>query len=436
MSAALSAAQIAAGVRGGELDPAAVVEDSLARIAAHNGELNAYCLVLPERARAAAAALAEARERGEQLGPLAGVPVAIKDVAWMAGVPSTDGSRALADHVPAETAAPVERLEAAGAIVVGRSNVPEFCYRGVCANELYGTTANPWDVSTTPGGSSGGAGSAVAAGLCSLALGTDGGGSIRIPASFCGVAGIKATFGLVPRGPQWPGWLTMTHVGPMAHSVADCGLMLQVMAGPDARDPLCLPALGRDYAAAALAPDGLRGLRVAVSADLGYVRIERAVRERFAEAVEQLRALGAEVEEAHPGLEAPTELWNVIACADNWASEGPLLATGKVSADAAELVRAGEAPERLRIRQRAERAQPIRRGLGSLHEPLRPDRDARHGADRVRARALDAGRDRRRAAGRVLRRLVSLLVPLQPHGPALDERADGHRSTACRSASS
>ena len=156
------------------------------------------------------------RSRGRSGGgrrrsrPLAGVPVAIKDVIWERGIEATDGSRSLLGFVPGESATVVTRLLRAGAIVVGRTNQPEFCYRGISENELYGRTSNPWDVGRVPGGSSGGSAAAVAAGLVPLAIGTDGGGSIRIPASFCGVAGIKPTYGLVPREPQWPGWYTLT----------------------------------------------------------------------------------------------------------------------------------------------------------------------------------------------------------------------------------
>jgi Asp-tRNA(Asn)/Glu-tRNA(Gln) amidotransferase A subunit family amidase len=259
-----TAADTASDVRAGLLSPVAVVEESLERIAAFNPALNAFIEVRAPEARAAARAMEEQLARGADPGPLAGAPIAVKDAMWEAGVPSTDGSRALADFIPAESTAAVERLEAAGAIIVGRSNVPEFCYRGISANDLYGTTSNPWDLSRTPGGSSGGSGAAVAAGLCTLATGSDGGGSVRIPASFCGIVGLKPTFGLVPREPGWPGWWTLSHVGPMASTVLDTAIMLAAMAGHDRRDPASLPDLGLDYAAAAADGDDLRGLRVAV----------------------------------------------------------------------------------------------------------------------------------------------------------------------------
>jgi Asp-tRNA(Asn)/Glu-tRNA(Gln) amidotransferase A subunit family amidase len=165
---------------------------------------------------------------------------------------------------------------------------------------------------------------------------------VRIPASFCGTVGLKPTYGLVPRAPDGAGWLMLTHFGPLTRSVADCGRALAVMAGPDPRDPLSLPALGRDYAAAARAPGDLSGLRVAASDDLGYIRLDREVRERFAEAVAVFaRETGATVEQAHPGLASPLGVWNAIACGDNSASEGPLLATGLVGDDARALIEAG-----------------------------------------------------------------------------------------------
>jgi Asp-tRNA(Asn)/Glu-tRNA(Gln) amidotransferase A subunit family amidase len=192
-----TAAAIAEDVRGRRRTAAEVIDEALDRIAGANGALNAFCEVRPRAARAAAAELDARIAAGEGLAlPLAGVPVAVKDVVWEAGVEATDGSRSLLGFIPQEDAIVVQRLTAAGAIVVGRVNAPEFCYRAFCANDLYGVTSNPWDLGRTPGGSSGGSAAAVAAGLVPLAIGTDGGGSIRIPSSFCGVAGFKATFGV------------------------------------------------------------------------------------------------------------------------------------------------------------------------------------------------------------------------------------------------
>jgi len=336
-----TAASIAVDVRERRRTATEVIEQALERIAACNGALRAFCEVRPRAARAAAAAIDARIAAGTDPGPLAGVPVAVKDVVWEAGVEATDGSRALVGFVAPESATGVRRLVDAGAVVVGRTNVPEFCYRGFCANELYGETSNPWDLGRTPGGSSGGAAAAVAAGLVPLAIGSDGGGSIRIPSSFCGVAGIKPTFGLVPREPQWPGWLTLTHLGPIAFTVEDCALMLSVMAGPDMRDPSALPALGFDLVAAARREGDLAGLRVAFSEDLGYVRLDEGVRRAFASALERFELLGAELVEASPEIANPLDIWNTLTMVDNLASEGPLLPGGLVGEDTRGLIEPG-----------------------------------------------------------------------------------------------
>jgi Asp-tRNA(Asn)/Glu-tRNA(Gln) amidotransferase A subunit family amidase len=342
-----TAAAIAEDVRGGRRSAVEVIEETLDRIAGANGALNAFCEVRPRAARAAAARVDARIATGEDVGPalpLAGVPVAVKDVIWEAGVEATDGSRSLLGFTPREDAIVVQRLTAAGAIVVGRVNTPEFCYRAFCANDLYGVTSNPWDLGRTPGGSSGGSAAAVAAGLVPLAIGTDGGGSIRIPSSFCGVAGFKATFGVVPREPQWPGWLSLTHVGPIAFTVRDCALMLSVIAGPDQRDPMSLPPLGRDLGPAHPRERGdLRGLRVAYSADLGYVPIDDGVRRAFGAAIERFASLGAELVAAEPAPFSPNpvDIWNTLTTTDNLASEGPLLTTGRVGADARGLIEPG-----------------------------------------------------------------------------------------------
>ena len=312
------------------------VETVLAAIAEHNGEVNAFCRVFPQEARARAAEL-DALPRAL---PLAGRTFSVKDAMAQQGVPCTVGSRALAESVPAYTVSPVERLEAAGAIAIGRTNVPEFCYRGTSKNDLYGATGNPWDPTRSAGGSSGGAACAVALGLGEIALGSDGGGSIRIPASFCGVVGFKATYGIVPHVSDSAGWLTLTHVGPITRTVGECALALSVIAGPDARDPLSAPALPRDYLAAAR-PGDLRGLRVAITPDLGYIRTDDGVREAFERAVERFATLGCTIERADPGLASPLDTWNTIACGDNLVSEGDLLESGLVGDDTRALIEAG-----------------------------------------------------------------------------------------------
>jgi Asp-tRNA(Asn)/Glu-tRNA(Gln) amidotransferase A subunit family amidase len=310
------------------------VADALLRIEEVDPGLNAFCLVLDEEARLAAQVAEDHVGSGESLGPLGGVPVTVKDAIWQRGLPATCGSRALAGFVPQSTAVAVERLEAAGAIVIGRTNVPELCLRGSCANLLHGVTRNPCDPSRTPGGSSGGAAAAVAAGMGDLALGTDGGGSVRIPASFCGIAALKPTFGLIPKEPWWPGWMALNHFGPMARSVEDLALALSVMAGPDAADPLSLPEL-----------DGARpelgGVRVAWTDSMGEVPLDDGVRQTFRHAVERFGSLGLELEQADPGLARPLDAWNTIAVTDSYASDGHLLKTGLLEDATREVLEAG-----------------------------------------------------------------------------------------------
>ena len=238
---AADAWQTAADIRSGRRTSVDVVTSALQRIQESQSILNAFTIVLEESALTSAAAADRAVHDGGPLPPLLGVPVSVKDHIWMAGEPATNGSLALRDFIPGEDAVPVARLRAAGAVIVGKTNNPEFCYRGFTDNLVHGLTRNPWNLQRTPGGSSGGAGASVAAGLTSLALGTDGGGSIRIPASFCGVVGHKPTFGLVPKEPGFKGWKTLSVDGPITRSVRDAALMLSVIAGPSAADDMSYP---------------------------------------------------------------------------------------------------------------------------------------------------------------------------------------------------
>ena len=336
------AVEIARQVRTGAVSATEVVAATLGRIAELNELLNAFCEVRGADALSRAQQIDAQVAQGADPGALAGVPIAIKDVVWEAGIEATNGSRALLGFRPERSAVVVERLVAAGAVVVGRTNLPEFCYRGDCANELYGATANPWDLGRTSRGSSGGSAAAVAAGIVPVAIGSDGGGSIRIPASFCGVVGLKQSFGLVPREPGWPGWRTMNHVGAITDCVEDSALVLQVLAGPDYCDAMTPPSLRIDYLEAARESRSVRGLRVAASADLGYAHVDANVLELFRENVARFEALGAEITWAHPRLANPLTTWNTLAFADNVASEGHLLASGHVGADAAQLIHSGE----------------------------------------------------------------------------------------------
>jgi Asp-tRNA(Asn)/Glu-tRNA(Gln) amidotransferase A subunit family amidase len=340
--AALDAVGTAAAIRRGEISPVEAVEHALARIEALDGPINAFTVTLAAEAREQARAAERAVRSGEPVGPLHGVPVAVKDHIWMKGAPATNGSHAYRDFVPDDDAVPVARLRAAGAVIVGKTNNPEFCYRGYTDNRLWGLTRNPWNLERTPGGSSGGSGAAVAAGMVPAALGTDGGGSVRIPASFCGIVGHKPTFGLIPKEPGFMGWKTLSVDGPMTRTVRDSALLLDVMAGTDPADDMSYPGPAVDYLAAAAAAD-ISGLRVAFSTDLGWAPVEPDVRAAFTAAVERFGATGCELVEAHPDAPDPTELWTFLAVCEGYASEGPLLERWErdMTAGVPELIRAG-----------------------------------------------------------------------------------------------
>ncbi len=324
----------AAAVREGSVTSEQLIEDSLRRIDAFDGVVNAFTVVLRDQALAAARAADHLRETivrrdgpqgAERLPPLFGVPVSVKDHIWLAGAPATNGSVALRDFVPEDDAVPVARLKSAGAVVVGKTNNPEFCYRGYTDNDVWGLTRNPWSLGRTPGGSSGGAGASVAYDATPIALGTDGGGSIRIPAAFCGVVGHKPTFGLVPKLPGFRGWPTLSVDGPLTRTVRDAALALSVMVGPAADDDLTWPVDIGDLLGAVTEQIDWSRLRVAVSEDLGWAPVESSVRAAFRVAVERLAADGARLAEASPDAPYPTPLWNDIALPEGFASEGPLL---------------------------------------------------------------------------------------------------------------
>jgi Asp-tRNA(Asn)/Glu-tRNA(Gln) amidotransferase A subunit family amidase len=321
----LDAYASAAAVRRRELSPVALVDQCLSRVYELDGEINAFTVVLEQQARAAARDIERRVAAGDPVGLLAGVPVAIKDHIWLQGELATNGSRALANFRPDEDAVPVARLKAAGAVVIGKTNNPEFCYRAYTANEVFGVTRNPWNTTRTPGGSSGGSAASVAAGMVPVALGTDGGGSVRIPAAFCAVVGLKGTFGLVPKLPGFRGWPSLSVDGPMTRSVRDAALTLEVMAGPAPADDLSYPSPRADYIAAAIDERDLAPLRVAYSVDLGFAPVEQDVRRQFHHAVEHLAASSVKLVESHPPPHDPVPLWNTIATIESFASERLLL---------------------------------------------------------------------------------------------------------------
>jgi len=305
----LSAVELATAIRARDVSPVDVTRAVLDRIERFDPHLNAFCTRMDEEALGAARAAEEAVQRGDELGPLLGVPISVKDNLYVKGSRTTFGSKLLEDQVTAEDCPLVERLREAGAILIGRTNSPEFGWKGVTDNRVFGITRNPWNLELTPGGSSGGASAAVASGLGPIGIGTDGGGSLRIPASFCGLVGHKPSFGRVP---TWPGVSVgnLRHLGGITRTVEDSALLLNVIAGPDERDATSLPASNVDYVSELAR--GLDGVRIAVSADLGYAMLHPDVAAQFEAGAIALAETEATVERIEPGWSDPYESWKVF----------------------------------------------------------------------------------------------------------------------------
>jgi amidase len=275
--------------------PLEVMQAVFARIDAVNPQLNAFVTLAREPALAAARAATRALKRGAALLPLHGVPVSIKDLTPTKGLRTTWGSKIYADHVPDADALIVQRLKAAGAIVVGKTNTPEFGAGGNTFNAVFGATRNPWNPALTCGGSSGGAAVALATGMGPLAEGSDLGGSLRMPAAFCGVVGFRTTAGLVPLYPKDLAWDALSVTGPMARTIADVALMLSVVAGPDDRAPLSYAVDTREFPRAVKAPS-VKGWRIAWTPDLnGLIPVDSEVRRVAEGATRVFRSLGARV---------------------------------------------------------------------------------------------------------------------------------------------
>jgi len=293
--ALLPAAELARRVRARELSPVEVLDACLERVEALNPALNAV-VTLDPRARDAARELERRISAGERVGALAGVPVGIKDVTQVGGVRTTFGSPLFTDHVPEEDALVVRRLRAADALILGKTNCPEFAAGGNTFNEVFGRTRNPWNPERSAGGSTGGGAAGLATGMIALAEGTDLGGSLRIPASFCGVVGLRPSVGLVPTVPSDYAWDTLQVTGPMARTAEDVALMLQAVAGPSPEAPLAQPVEGRDFVAAVRRADPA-GLRIAYCRDIAGIGIDAGVERVCREAAFALQAAGAAVEE-------------------------------------------------------------------------------------------------------------------------------------------
>ncbi|ETX08853.1 amidase [Candidatus Entotheonella palauensis] len=310
-----------------QISPVELTELYFRRIEQLDGQLHAYLTLTHDEAMAAAKAAEAAVMRGDELGPLHGVPVSIKDLELTKGIRTTSGSLVYQDRIPDEDSVVVERVRQAGAIPLGKTNVPEFGLIGANENRLGDHCRNPWNPERTTGASSGGAGAAVAAGLCALATGSDGGGSIRIPSCFCGVYGIKPTQGRVPRyngtaAPMLPNHTSQS--GPMARTVRDAVMLLQVMAGYDHRDPTCLREAAPDFLAAL--DREIQGLRLAWSADFGYAAVDPEVASISAEAAQVFEELGCFLEEADLSLKSHFDIWWTLTTTGLHVSNGHLLA--------------------------------------------------------------------------------------------------------------
>ncbi|MGN6516021.1 MAG: amidase [Rhizomicrobium sp.] len=295
----MTAEQLSRAFHDGDLSPVEVTQGLLARIEALDSEINAFCVVDPHVTLAQAEASEQRWQEGNPLSPLDGVPVAVKDLLLTKGWSTRRGSLTVDPKGPWNEDAPtVARLKEAGAVLIGKTTTPEYGWKGCTDSPLTGITRNPWNKDKTPGGSSGGSGAALAARLCPLALGTDGGGSIRIPASFTGTYGLKPSFGRVAAYPLSP-FGTLAHVGPMSRTVKDSAMLMNVIAKPDARDWFNLPYEPTDYAAEIEQP--MQGKRIAYSPRLGWVqKIIPEVEELVARAVKRFEAMGAHVEQVDP----------------------------------------------------------------------------------------------------------------------------------------
>jgi aspartyl-tRNA(Asn)/glutamyl-tRNA(Gln) amidotransferase subunit A len=314
-----SAIDLARLIRTKAISPVEVMDRVLERAEALNPKLNAICTWTAQAARAQARRAEQAVMQGDVLGPLHGVPTTIKDLAFTKGVRTMAGSQIYAERIPDVDAPFVERLAAAGAISIGKTTVPEFGWKGCSDSPVTGISHNPWRHGMNAGGSSTGAAICAAAGIGPIHQGSDGAGSIRMPAGFCGVFGLKPSYGRVPYFPVGNND-HMSHAGPITRTVADAALMLQVMAGPDDRDQASLPDAPEDYPARL--DDGIEGLRVAFSPDLGYLRVDDEVATVVRAAVHVFEDLGCHIEEVDPGWGDPIEMEHLLYAANAAGNHG------------------------------------------------------------------------------------------------------------------
>lgn len=319
----LDAGALAAAIRDRRWRCTEVTAAALRRVADVDDRLHAFCTVAADAAMAQAEALDVRLAASRSIGPLGGVPVGVKDLICTRGLRTTFGSRLYENFVPEEDDVVVERLRGAGAVIIGKTNTSEFGYGAVGHNPLFPTTRNPWNTALTSGGSSAGSAAAVVARMVPMALGSDGGGSVRIPAALTGLFGIKPSWGRIPvypgcRDDRFPGassWESLEHIGPITRHAADAALAMSVLAGPTSRDRFSIPAESADWSIAS--PDTLHGCRIAVSVDMGHAVVDAEVRAAVEAAALRLGAhLGAVVEYRHPAIGDTQHMFETLVAMD------------------------------------------------------------------------------------------------------------------------
>ena len=309
-----SATELVADLRARHIKATELLEETIRHAENMAHVINPFAVTLYDRARQAAVLADQLLDQGLG-GPLCGLPVTIKDSQWLAGVPCANGSKTQSQFIPTETCDSIRKLEAAGAVIFAKTTCPEFSLMGVTTSELYGVTSNPWNTDRTCGGSSGGAGAAVAAGVGALSLGGDGGGSIRIPAAFCGIVGFKPTINAVPRKPCFPSWRSLVSYGPMTRSVADARLMYSVIVEDNDEFAFQQTLIAQMHQPRL----PLAGQKIIVSEDLGFAPVDDDVRQTFRHTLRLLESAGAQLIYDHPHLPSSVIAWATIAHYDSWS---------------------------------------------------------------------------------------------------------------------
>ena len=322
-----SATRLAELIQSREISPVELMEAVFSRIERLQPRINAFSTVCTDKALESSRQAESEIARKKSVGPLHGIPFSVKDLLWTKDVRTTFGSYIFENYLPDEDAPCVQRLKQAGAILIGKTTTPEFGHKAITDSPLFGITRNPWNLDRTPGGSSGGAGAHVAAGLGPLAIGTDGGGSIRIPASCSGIVGLKPTLGRIPHPQSFDVFGTLAHVGPMTRTVADAALMFEIMAGPDVRDPYSYGPPKETYGSSVTGKvrESLKGWKIAWSPTLGNREVDREVLKMTEAAVRVFAEFGCELEEARPDFDLPEQHYLVIFHSSLAARLGPYL---------------------------------------------------------------------------------------------------------------